>query len=156
MKVWVKTICSVPNRPIKLTNCHRHSLTSRGLNCPQFAGETFQKPLGKVIWKIFDVGIWIFDSVCRSTGGYFHIDSDAMEIANVPTLYQRRVNLCKEYFNRFKNKEHKLSHLLVACVQVPYPLRDEAPPVLPKIKPQRYFNSLVPRGVRNCIYYVFF
>ncbi len=32
--------------------------------------------------------------------------SDAMEIANVPTLHQRRVNLCKDYFNRLKNKEH--------------------------------------------------
>ncbi len=31
-----------------------------------------------------------------------------MEIANVPTLHQRRVNLCQDYFNRRKNKEHNL------------------------------------------------
>ncbi len=34
-------------------------------------------------------------------------NSDAMEVANIPTLHQRRVNLCKDYFNRLKDKEHK-------------------------------------------------
>ncbi len=49
--------------------------------------------------------------------------------ANVPTLHQRRVNLCKEYFNRLNDKEHKLHHLLplYMCRQVPYSLGRRGP-----------------------------
>ena len=75
--------------------------------------------------------------------------SDAMEIANVrSTLHQRRVNLCNDYFNHLKNKEHQLHNVLPPYCQVPHSLRDGAPPVLPEIRTQRYFNSFVPWGVR--------
>ncbi len=43
--------------------------------------------------------------------------------------------------------------LFPPCRQVPYSLRDGAPPVLPEIRTQRYFNSLVAWGVRNCTFF---
>ena len=69
--------------------------------------------------------------------------------SNMPTLFDRREELCKKYFTGLKRQDHKLHHLLPPSRNVPYPLRDAAPLVLPKIKTQRYFNSLVPCGIRN-------
>ncbi len=74
--------------------------------------------------------------------------SEAMEKSNMQTLFDRR-ELCRNYFTGLKCQDHKLHHLLPPSRNVPCPLRDAAPLVLPKIKTQRYFNSLVPWGIRN-------
>ncbi len=75
--------------------------------------------------------------------------SEAMEKSSMQTLFDRREELCKKYFTGLKRQDHKLHHLLPPSRSVPYPLRDAAPLVLPKVKTQRYFKSLVPWGIRD-------
>ncbi len=65
------------------------------------------------------------------------------------TLFDRREEMCKKCFTGLKRQDHKLHHLLHPSRNLPYPLGDAAPLVLPKIKSQRYFNSLVSWGISN-------
>ena len=74
---------------------------------------------------------------------------DTTEKSNMQTLFDRREELCNKYFTALKRQDHKLHHLLPPSRNVPYPLRYAAPLVLPKIKIQRYFNSLMTWGIRN-------
>ncbi len=57
-------------------------------------------------------------------------DSEAMEKSNMPTLFDRREELCKKYVTGLKRQDHKLHHLLPPLRNVPYPLRDAVPLVL--------------------------
>ena len=41
-------------------------------------------------------------------------------MSNLVTLYERRNTICKEYFNKIKNVNHKLHHLLPGERNVPY------------------------------------
>ncbi len=75
--------------------------------------------------------------------------SEAMEKSTVQTLFDRKEELCKKYFMSLKCRDHKLHHLLPPSRNVAYPLRDGTPLILPTIKTQRYFNSLVPWGIKT-------
>ena len=44
-------------------------------------------------------------------------------MVNIPTLNDRRTDLCKVYFNKVRHDHHKLHKLLPSARDVPYALR---------------------------------
>ena len=70
-------------------------------------------------------------------------------MSNLVTLYERRNTRCKEYFNKIKNVNHKLHHLLPAERNVPYDLR--ACNILPTTltRTNRFKHSFIPYSLSN-------
>ena len=76
--------------------------------------------------------------------------NEALELASLPTLQQRRETLCKEYFGKLKTDTHKLNKLLPEKREVSYPLRTTTEFPLPKVRTNRFKNSFIPWSLFYC------
>ncbi len=74
----------------------------------------------------------------------------ALDTSNLPTLRERRLQLCKKLFLEMQDPSHKLNTLLPAVHSSAYELRSS--PKYPYIKGRtdRYLNSFLPYCVRHC------
>ena len=75
---------------------------------------------------------------------------DILASLNVQTLADRRHDICVNYFNKMKNPNHKLHHLLPDVRNVSYLLRSRTQYPLVRARTNRYMNSLIPWCLRNC------
>ena len=64
----------------------------------------------------------------------------------LPTLQQRREVICRKYFNKVTNVNHKLHHLLSARRTV---TRNTNIYPIPGVRTERYKRSLIPWGLYN-------
>ena len=69
--------------------------------------------------------------------------SEGLVKAGLPSLYDRRSQLCKELFNNIEKGDHKLSHLLPARPRRNYHLRSNRKFVVPDCKTNRYRDSFI-------------
>jgi len=76
--------------------------------------------------------------------------NDVLQMVNIPTLNNRRNDLCKAYFNQMRHDNHKLHKLLPSARDVPYSLRSCNELPIPRARTNRYNNSLIPWGLLNC------
>ena len=74
---------------------------------------------------------------------------DILKFVNLSTLQERRILLCKKYFEKIKGKNHKLNHLLPEPKKSSYSLRLENtyPPI--KTRTNRFKNSFLPWALSN-------
>jgi hypothetical protein len=63
---------------------------------------------------------------------------------NIPTLHNRRTDICKDYFEKMKDPKHKIHHLIPKSRNNPYSLRSQNKLPLPVCRTNRYKNSLIP------------
>ena len=75
---------------------------------------------------------------------------DILEMANLPTLHDRRTSLYRAYYNKMSRSNHKLNALLPGRRTVPYALRASNGLLVPSAKTNRYKNSFIPWGLSNC------
>ena len=75
---------------------------------------------------------------------------DILASLNVQTLADRRHDICVNYFNKMKNPNHKLHHLLPDVRNVSYLLRSRTEYPLVRARTNRHMNSLIPWCLRNC------
>ena len=73
---------------------------------------------------------------------------EALSMADIPTLQNRRSTLCHDYFRKLEDPNHRLHHLLPEQHKSKYQLRANRKYPLPKARTNRYKNSLIPW----CIY----
>ncbi len=78
-----------------------------------------------------------------------HSYDEILHITDLPTLNQRREQLCKEYFKKLQNESHKLYNLLPNVRQVPYGIRSINKYPLVNARTSRYFHSFIPSCLRN-------
>ncbi len=78
-----------------------------------------------------------------------HPYDEILHITDLPTLSQRREQLCKEYFKKLQNESHKLHNLLPRVRQVPCDIRSINKYPLVNARISRYFNSFIPWCLRN-------
>ena len=69
--------------------------------------------------------------------------SEGLVKAGLPSLYDRRSQLCKELFSNIEQGDHKLSHLLPARPRRNYHLRSNRKFVVPDCKTNRYRDSFI-------------
>ena len=69
--------------------------------------------------------------------------SEGLVKAGLPSLYDRRSQLCKELFSNIERGDHKLSHLLPARPRRNYHLRSNRKFVVPDCKTNRYRDSFI-------------
>ena len=69
--------------------------------------------------------------------------SEGLVKAGLPSLYDRRSQLCKELFSNIEKGDHKLSHLLPARPRRNYHLRSNRKFVVPDCKTNRYRDSFI-------------
>ena len=69
--------------------------------------------------------------------------SEGLVEAGLPSLYDRRSQLCKELFSNIEQGDHKLSHLLPARPPRNYHLRSNRKFVVPDCKTNRYRDSFI-------------
>ena len=74
-----------------------------------------------------------------------HYD-DILLLLAIPSLKERRENICKLYFDRLTCTEHKLHHLLPVERGVTYDLRNQNTYPLPLTRTDRLTNYLIPYG----------
>ncbi len=105
------------------------------------------------IWQVWDPHILFFFSVFISKVCPNSTASGIMlvilHITNLPTLNERREQLCKEYFKKLQNESHKLHNLLPNVRQVPYGIRSINKYPLVNTWTSRYFNSFILWCLRN-------
>ena len=71
---------------------------------------------------------------------------DILLLLAIPSLEERRENICKLYFDRLTCTEHKLHHLLPVERGVTYDLRNQNTYPLPLTRTDRFKNYLIPCG----------
>ena len=76
--------------------------------------------------------------------------AEILSNVGLQTLKDRRDCICKKYFNSMKSETHKLHHLLPDERHVNYEMRQSKLYPLPKTRTNRYRNSFIPWGLRNC------
>ena len=76
--------------------------------------------------------------------------AEILSNVGLQTLKDRRDCICKKYFNSMKSETHKLHHLLPDERHVNYEMRQSKFYPLPKTRTNRYRNSFIPWGLRNC------
>ena len=70
--------------------------------------------------------------------------SEAMDRANVVTLFQRRNNICARFFNRiYSDTSHKLHGLIPPRHETPYHLRKNNCIEIPRYETNRFLNSFI-------------
>ena len=67
----------------------------------------------------------------------------ACQIAELPTLKDRRWELCKKLFNELQNPSHKLHHLLSSVKKQSHNLRSRNKYTLPKLRTDRAKSSFI-------------
>ena len=75
--------------------------------------------------------------------------TDILTNVKMPSLAERRVQLCKDYFDNMKKDNHKLNHLLPCSKETPYALRNQYKLPLPKIHTDRFKKSFIPWCLYN-------
>ena len=76
--------------------------------------------------------------------------AEILSNVGLQTLKDRRDCICKKYFDSMKSETHKLHHLLPDERHVNYEMRQSKLYPLPKTRTNRYRNSFIPWGLRNC------
>ena len=71
-----------------------------------------------------------------------HYD-DILLLLGIPSLKERRENICKLYFHRLTCTEHKLHHLLPVGKGVTYDIRKQNTYPLPLTRTDRFKNYLI-------------
>ena len=74
--------------------------------------------------------------------------TSALELAKLPTLQNRREELCKTFFKTIMNPSCKIHDLLPAARDSKYALRSQTKYELPKCRTERFKRSLLP----HCLY----
>ena len=70
--------------------------------------------------------------------------SEAMDRANVVTLFQRRNSICARFFDRiYSDTSHKLHGLIPPRHETPYHLRKNNCLEIPKCETNRFLNSFI-------------
>ena len=69
---------------------------------------------------------------------------DILQMVNIPTLHDRRNEICKACFGRMRRGDHKLNKLLPDTRMVSYALRSFNELPVPMANTDRYINSLIP------------
>ena len=70
--------------------------------------------------------------------------SEAMDRANVVTLFQRRNNICARFFDRiYSDTSHKLHGLIPPRHETPYHLRKNNCIEIPRYETNRFLNSFI-------------
>ena len=86
--------------------------------------------------------------------------SEAMDRANVVTLFQRRNSICARFFDRiYSDTSHKLHCLILPRHETPFDLRKNSCLEIPKFETDRFLNSFIiaqvnatmPTIIRICI-----
>ena len=72
-----------------------------------------------------------------------------LHLVNMKTLGERRSELCKIYFNKLKDVNHRLHHLLPAPRTMRYTLRSAPEYPCPRTRTNRFKNSLIPWCLSN-------
>ncbi len=78
-----------------------------------------------------------------------HSYDEVLHITDLPTLSQRREQLCIEYFKKLQNESHKLHNILPNVRQVPHDIRSINKYPLVNARTSRYFTSFIPWCLRN-------
>ena len=78
-----------------------------------------------------------------------HSYDEERSISNLPTLFERRTNLCQWYFRKMHNADHKLNKLLPNKRNIPYGLRTQNTLPVPLARTDRFRRSLIPWGLAN-------
>ena len=76
--------------------------------------------------------------------------AEILSNVGLQTLKDRRDCICKNYFNSMKSETHKRHHLLPDERHVNYEMTQSKLYPLPKTRTNRYRNSFIPWGLRNC------
>ena len=83
----------------------------------------------------------------RSIHPGYH-DTDILYMVSLPTLENWRKEICKVYYEKIKNVNHKLHHLLPEIRLPRYARRNIKQ--YPRVNTNRYGKSLIPWGIKNC------
>ena len=75
--------------------------------------------------------------------------AEALQKANLVTLEQRRMNICKAFFKSIQHNDNILSHLLPKQRESHYSLRKKTKFDKPKCKTNRFKNSFIPYSLYN-------
>ena len=78
-----------------------------------------------------------------------HSYDKARSISNLPTLFERRTKLCKSYFRKMHNADHKLHKLLPNQRNISYDPRTYNTLPVPLARTDRFRRSLIPWGLAN-------
>ena len=73
----------------------------------------------------------------------------ACETLNIPTLAQRRTDICRSFFKSMTVPSHRLNNLLPRPRDIGYNIRNRPPLPLPKVKTKRFKNCIVQFGLFN-------
>lgn len=68
----------------------------------------------------------------------------ALQILNLQSLYDRRVELCKRFFKQMSNPKHKLNKLLPEKHNHTYDTRNNESYKLPKCRTEKFKRSFIP------------
>ncbi len=78
--------------------------------------------------------------------------NDIFKITKLPTLAQRRDNLCHEHFQKMQKESHRLHHLLPNVRNVSYDLCSNQKYPIPKVRISHFKNLYIPWCLSNCQY----
>ncbi len=76
--------------------------------------------------------------------------NDILNITKLPTLQQRRDNLCLRTSQTIRKESHGLHNLLLNVIVVAYDLRNNQEYPVPKVRTSRFKNSYIPWCLRSC------
>ena len=74
---------------------------------------------------------------------------EACYTLSLPTLEERRYQMCKTTFEKIKQDNHKLNYMLVKRNELKYGLRNQYPYVKPKCTTNRFRRSFIPWCLYN-------
>ena len=75
---------------------------------------------------------------------------NTMQMVNIPTLHDRRNEMCKTYFGTLRRGDHKLNKLLPDSRMVPYAIRSLNELPVSMANTNHYKNSLIPWSLAHC------
>ena len=72
---------------------------------------------------------------------------DAIISSSLETLYTRRETICKKFFSKIRNEDHKLNYLLMKRREIPYELRHHQPYDFITPHTERFKKSFIMHGL---------
>ena len=86
---------------------------------------------------------------CLRTNIPGHSYDEARSISNLPTLFERRTQLCQSYFRKMHNTDHKLNKLRPNQRNIPYGLITHNTLPVPLARTDRFRRYLIRLGLAN-------
>ena len=75
--------------------------------------------------------------------------TSALDCSKLPTLHDRREDLCRTFFSGMLDPSHRLNTLLPVSKNSTYMLRSQKQLTLPKCRTQRFKQSFIPYSLFN-------